>query len=345
MILQFASFTFGPSNDQGILFLFTNKVIGISIKESKVVWQYESKEGSIFRHLAINNNSSSIAIGCSTKEIILISIKNSQLITKFKIPNSITGIIYGSDAIIVSDNGGTVGRYLVKEESFEILLGHLSQITSIGLGLNEKAIFSADKDAKVRMSQYPEGFLIERYFLGHLEFISKIFLFQQQGKEEILVCGGGDSYLTFWNVETGELLAKVDFLHLIESEECCLNRIAILNICKSIDNKNILFSIEGCCKIFSICIENLAQPSISIISQLPSPICCLFVDLEGNIWTSIDSKSSFLFKNLLPIEIEFDNIDISTPIGPLIKCHDRYKKFILDESKEEALIKKNKLNN
>lgn len=48
-----------------------------------------------------------------------------------------------------------------------LVLGHTSLLTSFLLTEDEQYIVSADRDEHIRVSWYPQGYVIERYCLGH----------------------------------------------------------------------------------------------------------------------------------------------------------------------------------
>ena len=48
-----------------------------------------------------------------------------------------------------------------------LILGHTSLLTTFVLTDDEKFLISADRDEHIRVSWYPQGYVIERYCLGH----------------------------------------------------------------------------------------------------------------------------------------------------------------------------------
>lgn len=94
----------------------------------------------------------------------------------------------------------------------QLLLGHVSMLTDVHLATREidgkirNFIITSDRDEHIRISRGPpHAYVIERYCLGHKEFISKLCLLPASGT---LVSGGGDDWLGFWNWQTGELQSK-----------------------------------------------------------------------------------------------------------------------------------------
>lgn len=95
----------------------------------------------------------------------------------------------------------------------KLLLGHVSMLTDVLFASPEGEaerhhIITADRDEHIRISRGPpQAWVIERYCLGHKEFISKLCLLP---KSNLLVSGGGDDWLGIWDWTTGELKRKFD---------------------------------------------------------------------------------------------------------------------------------------
>lgn len=84
-----------------------------------------------------------------------------------KKPTSIEFTRHGD--ILVSDKFGDVFRWTIHESpsSGKLILGHASLLTSFLLTPDEQFIVTADRDEHIRVSWYPEGYVIEAYCLGH----------------------------------------------------------------------------------------------------------------------------------------------------------------------------------
>ncbi|KAF1353672.1 hypothetical protein BDV97DRAFT_119980 [Delphinella strobiligena] len=96
----------------------------------------------------------------------------------------------------------------------QLLLGHVSMLTDVQHatqhvdGHPRHFIITSDRDEHIRISRgIPQAHVIERYCLGHKEFISKLCLLPESN---LLMSGGGDDWLGCWDWISGELRAKVD---------------------------------------------------------------------------------------------------------------------------------------
>ena len=102
------------------------------------------------------------------------------------------------------------------EPSFEhkLLLGHVSMLTDIALielrGRNY--IITADRDEHIRISRgIPHTHIIERFCLGHSEFVSRLCV--PADRPHLLISGGGDDEMFVWEWERGFLISTTDLKH------------------------------------------------------------------------------------------------------------------------------------
>ncbi|KIY44974.1 hypothetical protein FISHEDRAFT_8895, partial [Fistulina hepatica ATCC 64428] len=85
----------------------------------------------------------------------------------------------------------------------ELVLGHVSVLTTFIMSPDGRYIITADRDEHIRVSWYPQGFNIESYCLGHEKFISAIHIPRHSPSH--LISGGGDSVLKVWDWMAGTL--------------------------------------------------------------------------------------------------------------------------------------------
>lgn len=96
----------------------------------------------------------------------------------------------------------------------QLLLGHVSMLTDVLLttyttdGNSRQLIITSDRDEHLRISRgLPQAHVIERYCLGHTEFISKLCLLPDSNT---FVSGGGDDWIGFWDYISGASLGRCD---------------------------------------------------------------------------------------------------------------------------------------
>lgn len=104
-----------------------------------------------------------------------------------------------------------------------LLLGHVSMLVDIlaitlpadfdGASKDRTYVLTADRDEHIRVSRYPQGFVIEGFCLGHESFVSKLLIPSWDRSE--LVSGGGDDYLLRWDWRSGKIRQKIEVGSLI----------------------------------------------------------------------------------------------------------------------------------
>ncbi|TDL23976.1 WD40 repeat-like protein [Rickenella mellea] len=156
-----------------------------------------------------------------------------QILSEREVPKKATCIRITNDAtnIIVSDKFGDIFRFPLivspehcktvsedsskgnptsspKASSSELLMGHASLLTTFILTADEKFIISADRDEHIRVSWYPEAYVIESFCLGHQKFVSALHI--PPSDTARLVSGGGDPTLKIWDWMSGKLEFELD---------------------------------------------------------------------------------------------------------------------------------------
>ena len=91
------------------------------------------------------------------------------------------------------------------------LLGHVSVLTSHILTTDEggkKWLITADRDEHIRVTRYPNTYVIERYMFGTDGFVSSIHI--PYGSPGLLISGGGEGVLRVWNWKEGKQVGSID---------------------------------------------------------------------------------------------------------------------------------------
>lgn len=173
-------------------------------------------------------------------ETDFISLESTRYLTKKASDLSFTSDGSGS-GLLVSDKVGDAYLYPlqpkaipaeeVKRKKLDVqadptlnpeatfLLGHVSVLTSHiltddldlegnGTGKKRRVLITADRDEHIRVTRYPDTFVIERYLFGTDGFVSSIHI-PQGDRPELLVSGGGEGILRIWDWQAGKQLGTV----------------------------------------------------------------------------------------------------------------------------------------
>ncbi|KZT07457.1 WD40 repeat-like protein [Laetiporus sulphureus 93-53] len=96
----------------------------------------------------------------------------------------------------------------------KLILGHVSLLTDFLLTPDERFIITADRDEHIRVSWYPQGYVIESYCLGHEKYVSALHL--PPFAPSMLVSGGGDLTINLWDWLSGEPISEIPVLETVE---------------------------------------------------------------------------------------------------------------------------------
>lgn len=118
--------------------------------------------------------------------------------------------------MLVADTTGDVfklpldgDRDLKSEEAQEnhLLLGHFSLLTD--LSVRGQYLATCDRDNRVRVSRFPDAFIIEAFFLRHKDFVSCV----EWVTDTRLLSAGADGRLMLWDIEKQgeEPLSAIEF--------------------------------------------------------------------------------------------------------------------------------------
>ena len=113
----------------------------------------------------------------------------------------------------VVDVAGSHGHVTLGDRKPTPLLSHYcSIIPSLEFSPDGRFILSADRDSKIRVTNFPKKPLngaheIQSFCLGHTEFVSCLaFVHARECPQGLLVSGSGDSTVRLWDISSGVLL-------------------------------------------------------------------------------------------------------------------------------------------
>ena len=129
-----------------------------------------------------------------------------------------SGTVDGNDMeiIVAGDFEGNAIAYPVEEGGSDVsrlLLGHTaSMLTGLRVVHNSAddtaRILTSDRDEKVRVSSFPNTFVVEGYLLGHTEYVSSLDVSKDEDCPYCVTCGG-DGTVRLWDYTTCEELDVV----------------------------------------------------------------------------------------------------------------------------------------
>lgn len=116
--------------------------------------------------------------------------------------------------IVIADKFGDVYSIemtgsAVPEKELVPILGHVSMLSEVLVAAHGESQFvlTGDRDEHIKISHYPQSFVVKHWLFGHGEFVSTLHLCSFNS--DILVSGGGDDYLAVWNWYENRQLAQI----------------------------------------------------------------------------------------------------------------------------------------
>lgn len=172
-----------------------------------------------------------IACVDSDKSVVVFEIdeRDTQNILKIvkrqpfpKRPNAIA-VAEDNDTVVIADKFGDVHQFsmkesgLVKNEEMEPILGHVSMLTGITLAKNsegQKYVITSDRDEHIKISHYPQCFIVDKWLFGHKEFVSSFCI--PRWHPNWLCSAGGDDSVFAWDWENGKTLSQFNYREAIQ---------------------------------------------------------------------------------------------------------------------------------
>ncbi|GAV55291.1 hypothetical protein ZYGR_0AS06150 [Zygosaccharomyces rouxii] len=140
-----------------------------------------------------------------------------------KRPNAIAALEDGSQ-IVVADKFGDAYQIPMLEDTqgkvgkeLQPLIGHVSMLTDVAFGKDDqgkKYLITSDRDEHIRVTHYPQTFVIDKWLFGHREFVSSIHI--PSWHSQWLFSAGGDDTIFLWDWVKGTKLSIFEYKDLIK---------------------------------------------------------------------------------------------------------------------------------
>lgn len=207
--------------------------------------------------------------------------------------------------LLLCDRSGNVSFYSFDEiqlSKTQLRFGHNSMLTSAVITNDEKYIITSDRDEKIRVTNFPNVYNVERYCLGHTQFVSHLEFLPTD--KSILVSCSGDGTLIFWDFLYGKKIAEFDCRN--ENEDVNNNTVVKFVTCevKSTSILAVMKYKSSEIKIISATRHINKTLALTLISTLQLPeapwdisVCdknllCLLPDKENPlvVWSMVENK-------------------------------------------------------
>jgi len=175
------------------------------------------EESSNISCSAVSPNSNLLALCDESKQVTLWKLPEAELISQRNLQRRATRALFTQDSkgLLVADKSGDVYLFSTeKEKEGELLLGHLSMLLDLRITLDSKFVITADRDEKIRVSNFPNSYNIHNYCLGHGDFVTSLGILS----EDLLLSGSGDGTVRVWRFLEGTEVARREVCHDIDQE-------------------------------------------------------------------------------------------------------------------------------
>ena len=146
-----------------------------------------------------------------------------QLITRQVFPKRLCSVLTTLDdtKVVVADKFGDVyeisaiNTEAVAEKDLVPILGHVSMLNEVVVAEHDgkQYVLTGDRDEHIKVSHYPESYVVRNWLFGHHEFVSCLHICSFN--KDILISGGGDDYLILWDWWANKQLARVGLRQFI----------------------------------------------------------------------------------------------------------------------------------
>ncbi|GAA98376.1 uncharacterized protein L969DRAFT_616408 [Mixia osmundae IAM 14324] len=92
------------------------------------------------------------------------------------------------------------------------VMGHVSMLTSCLLSSDGKQLITGDRDAHLRVSRFPNPYIIQSFIWAHTAYVSRLMLLD----DHTLLSAGGDNFIAVSDLRTASVSRRVDVTALAQ---------------------------------------------------------------------------------------------------------------------------------
>ena len=185
---------------------------------------------SLVRHIAFSPDEQHLAALTTDKQLLIYALPSLEVGSSRTLSKRGAHLSFSpSGDVIVTDKVGDIYLYpreprMVAESErpatgvlasdpsknvdADLLLGHVSLITTHLLAPGGRRVLTADRDEHIRISRFPSSHVVEGYLFGSEGFVSALHI--PSTRPSWLVSGGGEPVLRLWDLKQAKLLGTVD---------------------------------------------------------------------------------------------------------------------------------------
>jgi hypothetical protein len=126
--------------------------------------------------------------------------------TQVAVAKAVKSSTESTEVFIVSDKGGEVWATDIPFMKKQVrLFGHTASMVTDMLLNSDGNIITADRDEKIRVTQFPATYNIEGYMLSHTDVVTSISLVGDKS-DHLMLSSGWDHRICLWNTRTCQQL-------------------------------------------------------------------------------------------------------------------------------------------
>jgi len=183
-------------NDGDLIIWAANRYLFVYNQSTKdlIVKRNDKHTGPI---RSISRYNGKTVTGGDDKKIILWN-ENWEPIFEHTAQKKVTKVIQLDDCAVYADRYGDV--YELKDGKERLLLGHLAIVSEMKMVENNRYIVTADNNNQIRISRYPQSYVLSAICHGHDGHITKLL----SRNDSELISISSDHTLRIWDIVTGD---------------------------------------------------------------------------------------------------------------------------------------------